>query len=86
MTGLRSIPLVVAALGLVGCPVAVTDTYTLEPEAQGGAGPDCNDRRQNGDETDIDCGGSDCAACEMGRACVAARDCVSGSCQAEVCD
>ena len=46
--------------------------------------PMCNDQRQNGSETDVDCGGS-CGGCAVGQACVAAQDCTSLSCQGLVC-
>jgi hypothetical protein len=48
------------------------------------AGPSCFDRRQNGPESDIDCGG-DCPACEYGRRCLRARDCISGLCAEGLC-
>ncbi len=72
---------------LTGCPVAVTDTYTLEPETegQGGASGGCQDRVLNGDETDVDCGGADCDACRTGQVCREASDCVSQVCTADVC-
>ena len=38
----------------------------------------CDDGRQNGEETDIDCGGA-CEACEVGRSCQATSDCMDGS-------
>ncbi len=40
----------------------------------------CNDGIQNGDETDIDCGGGTCAPCDSGKKCIAASDCMSGDC------
>ncbi len=41
----------------------------------------CEDGAKNNDETDIDCGGSTCAArCAAGLACKDASDCQSGSC------
>lgn len=47
----------------------------------------CNDgvRSDSLGETDVDCGGSSCAACRGGRACALSRDCASGSCLAAVC-
>ncbi|HEY5924394.1 MAG TPA: hypothetical protein VIV11_22105 [Kofleriaceae bacterium] len=39
----------------------------------------CFDRVRDGDETDIDCGGS-CGACASGLTCADASDCQSGSC------
>jgi hypothetical protein len=39
----------------------------------------CFDRVKNGDETDVDCGGS-CGVCAAGAACTEPSDCESGSC------
>ena len=88
---MRRVPyfLVLAGAGLLsltGCPVAVTDTYTLEPESQGGASGACADGKVTGDETDVDCGGTRCDPCVRGRSCVVATDCESGVCTAHVCE
>lgn len=40
----------------------------------------CDDGRRNGDETDIDCGGSCPARCEERKKCAEDRDCESGAC------
>lgn len=45
----------------------------------------CADLAQNGDETDVDCGGS-CSPCADGLHCAIGADCISGSCTATVCD
>ena len=50
----------------------------------GGAGPGCTDNMKNGDETDVDCGGS-CGPCIDGMACVMADDCASRFCMTMVC-
>jgi hypothetical protein len=50
--------------------------------------PGCADKAINGDETDIDCGGSSCGPCAAGKTCKLDRDCVSvasGKCVALVC-
>jgi hypothetical protein len=44
----------------------------------------CNDRVIDGDETDVDCGGS-CGTCGAGAACAIASDCESGACDAGRC-
>jgi hypothetical protein len=44
----------------------------------------CADRVRNGDETDVDCGGS-CRRCRAGRTCGTAADCDSQACDAGVC-
>ncbi|MGE0788166.1 MAG: DUF4215 domain-containing protein [Sandaracinaceae bacterium] len=49
--------------------------------------PTCTDGVQNGDETDVDCGGG-CApttTCDDGEGCSVAGDCTSGSCMAMTC-
>jgi hypothetical protein len=40
----------------------------------------CVSRRQDGDESDVDCGGSRCPKCAGGKTCFENRDCVSGVC------
>jgi hypothetical protein len=42
----------------------------------------CSDGRQNGTETDVDCGGS-CGDCAPGLRCGSGADCTSGFCAAE---
>ena len=44
----------------------------------------CTDGVRNGDETDIDCGGS-CARCVNGRRCAVSNDCASGLCSNQTC-
>jgi len=38
----------------------------------------CSDRRQDGAESDVDCGGGACSACGVGRRCNSNFDCISG--------
>ena len=40
---------------------------------------------QDGDETDIDCGGGTCPTCATGALCVGNVDCQSGVCAGGVC-
>ena len=49
-----------------------------------GASPACDDGLQNGDETDLDCGGS-CAPCALGQACQQGSDCQSAVCEGGAC-
>lgn len=42
--------------------------------------PTCDDRRRNGTETDVDCGGDECPACGDGSTCEEGGDCTSGVC------
>ena len=48
------------------------------------AEPTCSDASQNGDETDIDCGGS-CGGCAPGGTCLRDRDCLSERCSGGTC-
>lgn len=54
-----------------------TGMTTVVPEG-------CKDGQKNGDETDLDCGGS-CPPCEADLACVDNDDCVSMACVNETC-
>jgi len=44
--------------------------------------PQCQDHRQDGVETDADCGGGFCPACVLGKACLADTDCTTFACDA----
>jgi hypothetical protein len=45
----------------------------------------CIDGIQNEGETDVDCGGPNCAGCANGKACLIDTDCQSGHCVSNVC-
>lgn len=45
----------------------------------------CADGARSSGETDVDCGGTTCAACVDARACGTDGDCVSGACRNSVC-
>jgi hypothetical protein len=47
--------------------------------------PTCTDDEKNGDETDVDCGGT-CSACSAGHACYDDGDCVGSCCSGECVD
>jgi len=47
--------------------------------------PTCTDGAKDGQETDVDCGGTVCAPCDPGKACVRPVDCTSDVCTASVC-
>jgi len=74
--------LLAVALALPGCPFAVTDRYSREPQEPASL---CTDGELDGDETDVDCGGPDCEPCADGRACLDDDDCASGSCDGDTC-
>jgi len=42
--------------------------------------PTCSDGMKNQDESDVDCGGTKCNKCDVGKACGANSDCTSDSC------
>lgn len=62
-----------------------SDAHCADPECNGSGGvcvaATCEDGRTNGDETDVDCGGS-CEPCVANAACVDEDDCRSGVCGA----
>lgn len=66
----RPLFLMVLPLVFAGCPA--------EPE------PSCTDEILNGDETDLDCGGS-CGPCDVLESCIEGDDCVEGVCEADTC-
>jgi hypothetical protein len=49
------------------------------------AEPACDDGKRNGLETDLDCGGRECAGCDEGQTCTVSGDCSSGVCKAGKC-
>ena len=55
------------------------------PPDQQPPAPTCGDGVQNGNETDVDCGGPTCAKCADGKRCATATDCASGVCTGGVC-
>jgi hypothetical protein len=59
-------------------------TFAASACGGGDAASDCDDGAQNGDETDIDCGGS-CGPCESGGVCAVADDCSSSDCNSGTC-
>ena len=63
---MRTLALAVAALAVCGCVVVTNDH--------------CTDGLLDADESDVDCGGANCALCGLGRACFGGGDCLSGLC------
>jgi hypothetical protein len=64
--------------------LSVAFRMQLSPEAPAPQAPTCRDRIKNGDETDVDCGGS-CQTCWTGKRCVNSLDCQSQFCRASTC-
>ena len=56
-------------------------TNSCVPGDMGG----CADNEQNGDETDVDCGGG-CSPCGDGKSCAGNEDCSSGQCSGGTCE
>ncbi len=54
-----------------------SDPTTSESTA---AVEDCDNNNQDGEETDVDCGGPSCSVCEFGEGCEVGTDCVTGFC------
>jgi hypothetical protein len=61
----------VVVLGLVAC------------SKSSGPTPDCSNYKRDGNETDVDCGGSICGACGTGKTCKVDRDCISKLCNSD---
>lgn len=87
--------LVLAVLGLAGCPS--TETTPAEDAAPEVAWtedtnydgprpifPSCADGVKNGAESDVDCGGGECTPCGVGKVCTSNDDCV-GLCKSSQC-
>ncbi|MFW5966399.1 MAG: fibrinogen-related protein [Persicimonas sp.] len=56
-----------------------------ESSVKGSAAASCTDGVQNGEETDVDCGGPECPGCELESPCEEGTDCASGHCEEGEC-
>jgi hypothetical protein len=65
--------------------VAGTCTRQQQPTGQQPPAPTCTDGIQNGNETDVDCGGPTCQKCAEGKRCATGTDCATGVCTGGVC-
>jgi len=66
-------------------PLADTGAPRADASTSDGAEVDaaplpCTNGVRDGDETDVDCGGTTCGACAVGQACVASADCQRAVC------
>ncbi|MBN2881588.1 hypothetical protein JXM83_06085 [Candidatus Woesearchaeota archaeon] len=61
------------------CISGFCDNYTCQPSS-------CDDSVRNGEETDIDCGGSFCLGCGIGSVCSLDSDCASNYCKGGICE
>ncbi len=69
------------------CPIVASGTgdatdSATDTAATDGVG-DCGNGMRDGDETDVDCGGSCAASCGDGQGCGSDEDCASGRCDAD---
>jgi hypothetical protein len=55
-----------------------------QPDGGSGGASTCSDHRKDGDETDVDCGGS-CPKCALGLGCNETKDCANGECTDSFC-
>jgi hypothetical protein len=60
------------------------DSGSADGSSGEGPAPSCSDGMHNGDETDVDCGGS-CSPCGTGQACIDPADCESTLCEGGAC-
>lgn len=70
-------------LGLLGVGLTLCLSFCDAPQPE----PLCADEMQDGEESDVDCGGDllICARCPDGGGCNAASDCESNNCQDSFC-
>lgn len=71
-------------LSLIGLSVGTVSCSGDTSTSGQNTTPTCMDGAKNGTETDVDCGGS-CGACINGKACTAAKDCLSQICSGGLC-
>jgi len=64
--------------------LANADCASMVCTAGACAAAKCGDGVKNGNETDVDCGGS-CTGCDLGEGCGVPADCLSGACTAGKC-
>lgn len=63
-----------------GQDASSNDSGTPDAAFDAGPPPRCDDHRQNGEETAVDCGGPTCAPCGPGKGCLVEFDCASMNC------
>lgn len=86
-TGLNCAWFAVIATVLGGCMIEGEQLADLSPSdgSFSGITVSCSDGVKNGNESDVDCGGSVCKPCDGGKACASATDCGMGVCSSGVC-
>lgn len=74
----------IACASLSSCAADREPEPLLPPPPPPPLQPLCTDQVRNGDETDVDCGGS-CRPCELGDSCSLPADCEDGTCSDGTC-
>jgi hypothetical protein len=67
------------------CASERCDVPTCTEEPCAGTCTSCSDTARNGDESDVDCGGSTCGPCADGLHCTSGTDCSSELCVGDTC-
>ncbi|MCK5805943.1 MAG: hypothetical protein KAI66_24140 [Lentisphaeria bacterium] len=71
--------------GWTGICILLAGLSVVFVEACGSGGdpwaPSCENDKIDGQESDADCGGDECAPCELGKSCEENADCKSGNCE-----
>lgn len=73
----------------VGCDDGTTCTIgddCFSGRCEGAICTSCGDGTQNGDESDVDCGGTSCRRCFGGETCMDGSDCTTGMCTDGLCE
>jgi hypothetical protein len=88
MTGKVSVNVNCGGGGNVGDPCCTVEDCTTDlcvDSKCAVAAPTCSDQIANGNESDLDCGGTDCDPCPEGGKCGKNMDCVTGNCEDGLC-
>jgi len=72
-------------VGGSGAGGATSSVNTTSTASTAGGAPSCLNAVVDGSETDIDCGGPECAPCPVGGRCEEAADCESQACDDQFC-
>jgi hypothetical protein len=65
--------------------VYISDKCLLSPLLPSCPHTCSSDSLHNGNESDVDCGGTECVLCSVGQSCSVPTDCSSGVCDGNVC-
>ena len=73
--------MVIYGLYALTCQANIDGSGPTRPTEESASDVSCVDKIKNGDESDVDCGGTMCPECKSGRACLTNKDCVSNICK-----